>query len=121
MRRGRSRWAFRVAIILVAGVGFLVWALASQSQNRLVIENKFGQPVTELEITVAGQKATFDRIAAGATVTTSLVIKGGEPFTVKGKRPGALINMSGVTVEGARLVVDPTGHVTLRPPGKGGS
>src|SRR3954452_1220675 len=37
MKRSRSRWAIRIAILLVAGVAFLVWALVSQSQNRLVI------------------------------------------------------------------------------------
>jgi hypothetical protein len=119
MNRRRYRWPVRFAILFIAGIALLVWALAGQSEQRLVVENQSGQPIATLEITVAGHKGTFKNLPASGKATAPFSVEGGEAFAVQGKlRDGTLIRGSGKTVERAPLVILPGGQINFRQPGR---
>src|SRR5436309_2110260 len=62
MMHGRNRWLLRLAILLVAGLAFLVWFRRERSQDLLVIENRSKQPIALLRVTIAGQTSTFQDV-----------------------------------------------------------
>jgi hypothetical protein len=113
MNQGRSRWWFRLAVVLVVGLGLLVWAW-QRSQNHLIVENRSGQPIASLRITVGGESTAFRDVAVGAAVTSPFLVKSEDHFVVEGQlADGTMIRGSGAAGERARLVVGPGGQITL--------
>jgi hypothetical protein len=96
-----------------------VWAVGGLSQPGFTIENQSGQAVRELHVTIAEHEGTFRNMAQGAKVSAPFTVRGGEPFTVKGKfANGDLIGMRGLTQEGSRLVILPGGTIIFRKDGQ---
>src|SRR6202022_2020249 len=62
----------------------LLW-LARAFQNRLTVENRSGQTVTLLELSIAGETIVFRELPDGGTVTAAFRIKTDDHFRVKGK------------------------------------
>jgi hypothetical protein len=131
MIRGRYRWPIRIAILLIAGLGLLVWAITERSRNRLALENRSGQPIASLEVTVAKptdlkktvakQTHTFEDVRPGAEVAAPFPIKPGDHFAFKGVlADGTRIGISGVVQEQSRFVAVPGGQIIPRPSGKAG-
>jgi hypothetical protein len=119
MIRGRYRWPIRIAILLIAGLALLLWAIAERSRNRLAIENRSGQPITSLRVTVAGKTQTFEDVRVGTEVTVPLALKPGDRFSFEGTlADGSRIRMSGVAGEQSRFVALPGGQIIPRPSGK---
>src|SRR5258708_6781396 len=119
MRSKRSRWLFRIAIVLVAGAAFLVWAVGGLSQPSVTVENQSGQVVSELHVTVAEEQGTFRNVAQGATVTVPFAVPGRGPFTVKvtlGDGPSLRTSrMEGKTLQRGRFIILPGGGINFRP------
>jgi hypothetical protein len=74
----------RLAVVLIAGLGMLIWAMHHQSPHELVITNQSGQPITELRITAADQSTSTARdIAAGGDVRVPAVTRGDMSFQLE--------------------------------------
>lgn len=109
---GRSRWLVRVLLIAAAGVGVLVWALQSP---RLVIENRSGQTMPFLQVTVAGEKATFRDVATGAAVTAPMKIKESDSYSVEGRLVDSTrVKVAGTLGDTGRILVLPGGKLELK-------
>jgi hypothetical protein len=119
MNRGRYRWLVRLTALLVAGLAFLLWATRGP-QNLLTVENRSGQPVARLEVTLAGETSTFRDVAAGAEVTAPFPHPGDQPFAVEGRlADGTMIRGHFGSVGGrVRLTVLPGGQILFRQGGK---
>jgi hypothetical protein len=104
----RYRWVLRLAALPVAALALALWLAREQTKEGLTIENRAGQPIATLEVTVAGRVSTFRGVPAGADVTAP---PGDEPdrrFRVEGKlADGSMIRGSGV--------YDPRTHFVVRP------
>jgi hypothetical protein len=121
MNPGRSRWLFRIAILVVLGLALLLWFSREQGQNVLVVENRSGWPVIELQVTVGGATNTVHDLANGADVTAALRGGGDERFVVKGRLDDGkdtTISGRGRLPEGATLTILPGGQIQIRQPGK---
>lgn len=125
MNKARYRWALRIAIPLVVAAGVIVWALGGKSLT-LTIENRSGQPIAFLTVTIAGQEHTFRDVPSGADRTTLFRVKGDDPFEVQGELANktGIIHMVGhlseaVVGENPTLTVMPNGHVQFRRADKG--
>ncbi len=129
MSRGRYRWPIRIGVILIAGIGLLVWALAERSHNRLALENRSGQPIASLEVTVAKpakqkeavakQTHTFKDVRPGTEVAAPFPIKPGDLFTLKATfADGAQTTVSGKAGEQTRFVALPGAQIIPRPSGR---
>jgi hypothetical protein len=121
MKQGRYRWLIRLAILLVAGLGFAFWMLRGRSQNLLLVENRSGQRIALLTLTFAGQTRSFEDMAVGAEVTVPLPVKEEERLVVEGRLAnGTLIRGRLGRISGAgeryRLIILPGGDIAFRPP-----
>jgi hypothetical protein len=125
MNRSRHRWFYRLAILLAVGLAGLLWLTWQQALNRLTVENRSGQPITLLQVTIGGETCTFRNVAAEAEVTAPFRIKSDDHFAVAGQladgtilrgRVGYVTN--GMARERARLIVLPGGQLLLRQGGK---
>lgn len=63
----------------------LVWAAWQQRQNRLYIENRSGQSIAWLNITIAKETIEFKNIPAGGKVTSTFQIITDDHFVVQGQ------------------------------------
>ena len=116
--RGPYRWPIRLAALLVLGLALFLWYNRERSQNRLSFENRSGQPIPLLRVTVAGQTSTFRDVPAGGERFAPLGADG-ERFAVEGRlADGTMIRMQGVPPPGHALVILPGGDVVPRPSGK---
>lgn len=113
--QGRSRWFLRLGVVLAASVGFLAWSLMGRSEP-LMIENRSGQTISFLEVTVGGEKSSYQYLATGATVTAPMKVKSTDSFAVEGRVEKALIKAHGVLGENRHLIVLPHGQLELKPP-----
>lgn len=124
MNKSRYRWALRIAIPLVVALGVVVWATGGKSLT-LTVENRSGQPIAFLTVTVAGQPHTFRDVPPGADRATVFKVKGDDPFSVQGELANKTrIHMAGrlseaVVGESPTLVVMPDGHIQFRRADKG--
>jgi hypothetical protein len=123
---GRRRWLIRLAILLVAALGGLLWAIRGQSQNVLVIENQSGQSIIELTVKVGEQEKTYRDVPNKDEVVTPFHLTGSEPFSVTGKlRDNTLIRgqfgARAATGDRPTLLVQPGGQILLKPASKNGS
>jgi hypothetical protein len=109
---GRSRWLVRGLLIVAAGVGLLAWALVPP---KLVIENRSGQTIPFLQLTVAGEKASFKDVKSGASVTVPMKVNESDPFTVEGRLvDDTRIRGAGVLGENGLILVLPGGQLELK-------
>ncbi len=121
MTPGRSRWLLRSALLLVLAVAVLLWWLTrEQGQNNvLMVENRSGETVTELRVTVGNDTNRLHDLANNANANAVLRTGTDEPFSVKGElRDGTMIRGQGRLPEGAILVILPGGQIQIRQPGK---
>jgi hypothetical protein len=117
MNRGRYRWLLRLAAVLVAGLAFLLSATGQRS-NVLTVENRSGQRIALLRVTITGKTSSWNDVPPGAEVSTLFRIKSDDHFAVEGRlEDGTMIrgqfgyvttDMSG---ERARLIVLPGGEI----------
>jgi hypothetical protein len=119
MKPGRNRWLLRVAIPLLVGLAVLVWALGTRGQHGLVVENRAGQPLARLEVTVGEQTKIIRDMPAGADVAVPISTKGASPVHVQAQlADGTLFRGQFREIpEGTRVVVLSRG-IELRLPGK---
>jgi hypothetical protein len=118
MNPTRKRTLLRVAIVLVAGLGFLVWALGHRTRE-FVVENHSGQRIDRLSVTVAGQTSTFQDVAAEAQVSGTFKAGSDDHFTLDGQLADAndtRIHASGKADEKFHFIfILPGGDVRIRP------
>jgi hypothetical protein len=119
MKRGPFRWALRLAILPVFGIGLLIWANREKTPNLLTVENRSEQTIAVLKVTASGQTKNLGQVAAGAEVKAPQPLQEDEAFVVEGKlADGTIIRHSGMCGERPRLVVLPGGHIIVRPSAK---
>jgi hypothetical protein len=119
MNPGRSRWLFRIAILVVLGLAFLLWYSRQQGQNALIVENRSGQAVARLDVTVGGATNTLRDLANGADAPAGLRASGDERFAVKGElKDGTRISGRGTLGERATITILPGGQIQIRQAGK---
>lgn len=115
MNPNRSRWWFRLAIVLLVGLLALFWAV-SQNTRTLKIENRSEQSIPELKITVGGQSQTFKNVARGGQVTVPCPAGGDDHFTVDGRlADDSRIRANGPIREGLDFLLLPDGSLLPRP------
>jgi hypothetical protein len=116
--KSNKRWILRLAAILTGGLALLLWTY-QKTTSHLAIENKSGQAIALLRVTVAEHTTTFRDIAAGAAVEAPLGDKSGDTFAIDGQlADGTLIRGRGVA-GGGQLVVGPGGVISVRQREKG--
>jgi hypothetical protein len=104
-----------LAIVLVAGLAVFVGLAGRRSQNLVTIENRSGQAIATLRITVGGQTSTFRDVAMGAGVTAPLGDKADTRFKLEGQLAnGTMLRGQGVAGEGIDLIVLPGGEIKVR-------
>jgi hypothetical protein len=112
----RRRWVLRLAALLVAGLALLLWATRQRSQKVLTIENRSGEPVAFLQVTVAGETTTFRDVPSGAARTAPFGTSGEDLFVVEGELKGKTkIHGNGTATEGLTLIILPEGKIEFRP------
>jgi hypothetical protein len=119
MNPGRSRWLFRIAILLVLVLAFLLWFSRQQEQNVLTVENRSGQAVAWLQVTVGGTTNKLPELANGADAPAGLRAGGDERFAVTGElKDGTRISGRGTLGERATIIILPGGQIQIRQAGK---
>lgn len=112
MNPGRKRWLLRLAIVILAGLAALLWFSGQRSRD-LAVENRSGQPIASLQITVAGQTNTFRDVADGDRVTAAYQARDDDPCRMNGRlADGSLIRYSGMLGERTQFLVLPGGQIT---------
>jgi len=89
MRQPHVRFTMRRMMLAIAGAAFVcggVVCVVRVLENRLVVENKSGQPIAWLKIRMAnaGPIATFKELPDGGVETSSFTIRGDDSFVVDG-------------------------------------
>jgi hypothetical protein len=119
LNQGPYRWLPRLAILLLAGLAWVLWANRQQTPNALTLENRSGQPVAVLRVTIGGQTQTFKDVRMGGSVSAPLGGQGNEHFTVEGQlADGTMIRGQFPATGPTTLVILPGGQITVRPSGK---
>jgi hypothetical protein len=113
-----KKWV--VAFLVCVSLAVLVWVGLRWMQNRLVVENRSGQTITVLKISIAGEAIVFENLADGAEVSSAFPIKTDDHFVVDGRlADGTEIHggfgyvTNGMYRERARFVIKPGGEVTF--------
>lgn len=116
MKLGRNRWLLRLAIVLIGGLAVLLW-LINQRTRSLVLENRSGQTIDLLRITIGDQTNTFRDVGTGKDVTATGPIKGDDHYSVDGQlADGTRIRSSGVIDENNHFLLLPDGSMVKRRP-----
>lgn len=109
-----------VALLLAGGLAGLVWMARERLQNRLTVENRSGQPIALLKVTISGETTVHRNVPDGAAVTAPFPIHSDDHFAVEGQlADGTPVGgnfgyvTNGMSGERARLVVHPGGKVTF--------
>ncbi len=111
MNPGRKRWLLRLAIVIVAGLVALLW-FSGQRTRDLAVENRSGQSIASLQVTVAGQTSTFRDVADGARVTAAYQAREDDAFRMDGRlADGTRIRASGLLGERTQFLVLPGGQI----------
>jgi hypothetical protein len=120
MNPGRSRWLLRLAILIAVGGAFLIWANYKREQSALIIQNRSGQTISTLEVTLAGESQTFENIPEGSDRRVT-PIRMEAPFTLTGRlADDTQIRASfgqipvGPAGEPPTLIVVPGGQIMVR-------
>jgi hypothetical protein len=115
---GGSRITLLVTARLLVG---LLWVVRERYQNRLAVENRSGQAVAFLRVTIAGETIPFRDVRAGAEVTATFRIKTKDHFVVEGRladgtRVGGEFGYvgNGMHRERAHFVILPDGEIEFR-------
>jgi hypothetical protein len=126
MNRGRVRWLLRLAALLVAGLAVLLWATGRRS-SLLTVENRSGQSIAFLRITIAGETKSFNDVPSGTEVTAPFQVRSDDRFTLEGRlEDGTMVRghfgyvLQGLTRESVHFLVLPGGEIKFhqgdRPP-----
>jgi hypothetical protein len=115
MKPGGRRWLIRLAVVLAAALGVLVWGLVPRNRN-LTIENGYEQSIRVLTITLAGQKYTYNDVPAGGEVTVPS--SGGEDnFRIQAElADGTLVSAVGRPSQSRKFRLQPGGLEPRRQP-----
>lgn len=117
IRQGRYRWTLRLAVMFAAGAGALAWLYISRPPEGLSIENRSGQTIAKLRVTLGGQTMNFRSVASGATVSAPWGEGAAKQFVLEGElADGTLLRGRGTIGEVPRLIVLPGGQVLPPPP-----
>ena len=120
IRQPRFRWPLRLLVLLAAAAGVLLWSTANRPR-RLVVENRSGQPIAVLRLTVAGVTKTFENVTPGAEVSAPYPHPGEDAVAVEVKlADGTVSRLDAKTGPRTNLVVLPGGHINPRPSRDGG-
>jgi hypothetical protein len=84
INQNRTRWLLRLAAVLVAGLAVFLWVNRERTQD-LIIENRSGQKITQLKVTIAGQTHPFRNVAMGSDVSVTVSSKGDDPLVMDGE------------------------------------
>ncbi len=116
MNPGRKRWLFRLAILLLVGLGGLFWSIGKLGRD-LTIENRSEQTITEMKITIGGQTRTFTDVAPGGEASAPCPTMDSElPFTVEGKlADGNVFRLRGQIRASLHYLLLPGGQLQPRP------
>lgn len=118
MNPTRKRTLLRVAIVLVAGLGVLVWALVHRTRE-FVVENHSGQRIDRLSVTVAGETSNFQDVSVEGQVTGTFKAGSDDHFDIEGRLADAndtRIHVSGKVGENFHFIlILPGGEVQIRP------
>lgn len=115
--RNRRRWAVRLIVVLAAGVGVLAWAIWGRTL-RVSVENRSGQRIVQLEITLRGKVSAFANVPPGATVAADAGA-GQDTLRIEGQlADGTHARFSGPTTAPLRFAILPGGQVHPAPEGK---
>jgi len=112
-------------VLLLAGLLWAGWERFQTGwerfQNRLFVENRSGQPITMLKITVGGETSVFQEVLDGAKSSASFRIASDDHFAVNGlladgtKVSGELGYVTnGMSGERAFFVIHPEGKIEFR-------
>lgn len=115
MNPTRKRTLLRVAIVLVIGLGFLVFALGHRTRE-FVVENHSGERIDRLSVTVAGETSNFQDVSVEGQVTGTFKTGNDDRFTLDGRlADGTRIHASGKAGENFHFLILPGGDVRIRP------
>jgi hypothetical protein len=120
MNQGRYRWWLRLTVLLAVGIAALLWAKREPSPTILIIQNRSGQSISLLEVTLAGETRQFQNVQDGSDVRVSL-IKMDTPLVLTGRlADDTRIKASfgqipgGPAGEPPTLIVVPGGQIMVR-------
>ena len=63
-----------VALLVVAGLAVVLWAVRERGQNRLTLANRSGQPVAFLRVTISDETTVFRDVPDGREVVATFRI-----------------------------------------------
>jgi hypothetical protein len=113
MDRTRNRWMLRFAVILVAGVGMLVWSFRQRGESMLIIANQSGQVIVDLTVTAGDQSLTLRNILPDSEVSVPFVTRGDTQFKLRGNLAGNLIIRYDGKVERLKMLILPGGMIQV--------
>jgi hypothetical protein len=117
MNPGRKRWLLRLAVVILAGLAALLWFSGPRPRD-LAVENRSGQSIASLQITVAGQTNAFRDVADGASVTAAYQARDDDSFRMDGRlADGTRIRASGMLGERTQFLVLPGGQIVPKKAG----
>jgi hypothetical protein len=115
MNPSRKRTLLRLGIVLIAGLAMLVWVVSNRSHS-VVIENRSGQKIDRLEVTISGETSQFQGVPNGGQASGTFKSGGDAHFTVDGRlADDTRFHTSGKAGENLHFLVLPGGEVRLRP------
>src|SRR5262249_24091987 len=120
-KRGTGRTKRRIAgVVIVAGLAVVLWAVRERVQTRLTVENRSGQQLLFLQVTLSGETALIRDVPAGAVATATFTIQTDDHFVDGRLADGTPVRgafgyvMNGRAGERATFVVLPDGRVEFR-------
>jgi hypothetical protein len=111
MDRPRNRWKLRVAVVLVVGLGMLIWAIRQQSQNALTISNQSGQAITQLHVTAGTNDTTVRDIPPGGDVEVKFITRADAPFRLQITLADGSLHFWSGRANSLKLLVLPDGNI----------
>jgi hypothetical protein len=116
LRRIPRRRLVRLAVQLAAGSGLLAWTTWRQMQTGLIVENRSGQPVAQLQVSVGNATASVPVVPGGEETTLPAAFRGGGAFTLEGRlADGTRIKAAGRAEANSRFIILPGGEVRIGP------
>jgi hypothetical protein len=114
MNPSYKRWLIRLAVVLIVGLAALLWSVRQQDRT-LTIENRSGQSITQLKITISGQSKTFQDVKAGEVVSAPCPASGDGLFNVEGElADGTRPRAKGRIDDNLYLILLPGGQLQQR-------
>src|SRR5262249_45646535 len=111
----RKRSLLRLGILLIIGLAMLAWVFMNRSRT-LVVENRSGQKINRLKVTISGETSTFRGVLNGGQASGTFKAGGDDNFNLDGRlADDTQIRASGKIGENLHVFILPGGEVQLRP------